>query len=85
MQLTSEKLQELSAGHGEWNADMTKVRLTCLNLGFCLPKTSLRSLCYSLVYPYLIYCVSVLGSTYQSKSDYCSAKGLRPYVPCAIV
>ena len=33
---------------------------------FCLPKTSLRSLYYSLVYPYLIYCVSVWGSTYQS-------------------
>ena len=26
---------------------------------FCLPKTSLRSLYYSLVYPYLTYCVSV--------------------------
>ena len=33
---------------------------------FCLPKTSLRSLYYSLVYHYLIYCVSVWGSTYQS-------------------
>ena len=33
---------------------------------FCLPKTSLRSLYYSLVYPYLSYCVSVWGSTYQS-------------------
>ena len=33
---------------------------------FCLPKTSLRSLYYSLVYPYLIYCVSVWGSTYHS-------------------
>ena len=33
---------------------------------FCLPKTSLRSLYYSPVYPYLIYCVSVWGSTYQS-------------------
>ena len=33
---------------------------------FCLPKTSLRSLYYSLVYPYWIYCVSVWGSTYQS-------------------
>ena len=33
---------------------------------FCLPKTSVRSLYYSLVYPYLIYCVSVWGSTYQS-------------------
>ena len=31
---------------------------------FCLPKASLRSLYYSLVYPYLIYCVSVWGSTY---------------------
>ncbi len=26
-QLTKEKLQELSAGHGGWNADMEKVRL----------------------------------------------------------
>ena len=33
---------------------------------FCLPKTSLRSLYYSLVYPCLTYCVSVWGSTYQS-------------------
>ena len=33
---------------------------------FCLPKTSLRSLYYSLVYPYLTYCVSEWGSTYQS-------------------
>ena len=33
---------------------------------FCHPKTSLRSLYYSLVYPYLTYCVSVWGSTYQS-------------------
>ena len=33
---------------------------------FCLPKTSLHSLYYSLVYPYLTYCVSVWGSTYQS-------------------
>ena len=34
---------------------------------FCLPKTSLRSLYYSLVHdPYLTYCVSVWGSTYQS-------------------
>jgi len=32
---------------------------------FCLPKTSLRSLYYGLVYPYLIYCVSVWGSTYH--------------------
>ena len=32
---------------------------------FCLPKTSLRSLYYSLVYPYLTYCVSVWGSTHQ--------------------
>ena len=33
---------------------------------FCVPKPSLRSLYYSLVYPYLIYCVSVWGSIYQS-------------------
>ena len=34
---------------------------------FCLSKTSLHCLFYSLVYPYLIYCVSLWGSTYQSK------------------
>ena len=33
---------------------------------FCLPKPSLRSLYYSLLYPYLTYCISVWGSTYQS-------------------
>ena len=33
---------------------------------FYLPKISLLSLYYSLVYPYLIYCVSVWGWTYQS-------------------
>ena len=33
---------------------------------FCLPKTSLHCLYYSLVYPHLLYCVSVWGSTYQS-------------------
>ena len=33
---------------------------------FCLNKTSLCTLYYSLVYPYLHYCASVWGSTYQS-------------------
>jgi hypothetical protein len=33
---------------------------------FCLPKSSLRLLYYSLVYPYLQYCVTVWGSTYPS-------------------
>ena len=33
---------------------------------FCLPKTSLHCLYYGLVYLYLIYCVSVWESTYQS-------------------
>ena len=37
---------------------------------FCLPKTSLRSLYYSVVYPYLIYCVSVWGPTYQSNLNW---------------
>ena len=37
---------------------------------FCVPKPSLRSLYYSLVYPYLIYCVSVWGSTYQSNLNW---------------
>jgi len=34
--------------------------------GFCLPKTSLHCLYYSVVYPYLIYCISMCGSTFQS-------------------
>ena len=33
---------------------------------FCLPSTALVTLYYSLVYPYLMYCVSVWGSTYKS-------------------
>ena len=33
---------------------------------FCLNKTSLCTLYYSLVYPYLHYCATVWGSTYQS-------------------
>ena len=33
---------------------------------FCLPTSSLLTLYYSLVYPYLVYCVSVWGSTYPS-------------------
>ena len=33
---------------------------------FCLNKTSLCTLYYSLVYPYLHYCANVCGSTYQS-------------------
>ena len=37
-----------------------------IGISFCLPKTSLRCLYYSLVYPYLTYCVSVWGLTYHS-------------------
>ena len=33
---------------------------------FCLPTSSLLTLYYSLVYPYLVYCVSVWGSTQSS-------------------
>ena len=33
---------------------------------FCLSSVSLCTLYYSLVYPYLVYCVSVWGSTYTS-------------------
>ena len=33
---------------------------------FCLPTSSLLTLYYSLVYPYLVYCVSVWGSTHPS-------------------
>ena len=32
----------------------------------CLPRFSLRLFYYSLVYPYLQYCVTVWGSTYPS-------------------
>ena len=34
---------------------------------FCLNKTSLCTLYYSLVYPYLHYCATVWGSTYQKR------------------
>lgn len=34
--------------------------------GFCLNEASLRTLYFSLVYPYLCYCVGVWGSTYPS-------------------
>ena len=33
---------------------------------FCLSLSSLRTLYYSLVYPYLMYCVSVWASTYPT-------------------
>ena len=33
---------------------------------FCLSAVSLRTLYFSLVYPYLIYCITVWGSTYQT-------------------
>ena len=33
---------------------------------FCLNKTSLHTLYYSIVYPYLFYCLRVWGSTYQT-------------------
>ena len=33
---------------------------------FCLSAMSLRTLYFSLVYPYLIYCTTVWGSTYQT-------------------
>ena len=33
---------------------------------FCLPVTSLHTLYYSLVYPYLVYCASVWASTYPT-------------------
>ena len=33
---------------------------------FCLQPSFLRTLYYSLVYPYLMYCVTVWGSTYKS-------------------
>ena len=35
----------------------------------CLPKSSLLLLYYSLVYPYLQYCVTVWGSTYRSNLE----------------
>ena len=33
---------------------------------FCLPISSLCTLCFCLVYPYLVYCISVWRSTYPS-------------------
>ena len=33
---------------------------------FCLSPSSLRTLYFSLIYPYLVYCISVWGSTYSS-------------------
>ena len=33
---------------------------------FCLPVTSLHTLHYSLVYPYIVYCASVWASTYPT-------------------
>ena len=33
---------------------------------FCPSAVSLRTLYFSLVYPYLIYCITVWGSTYQT-------------------
>jgi hypothetical protein len=37
---------------------------------YCLPKSSLRLLYYSLVYPYLQYCVTVWGSMYPANLIY---------------
>ena len=37
---------------------------------FCLPVTSLRTLYYSLVYPYLVYCASVWASTYPTNLNH---------------
>ena len=36
---------------------------------FCLSPLSLRTLYFSLVYPYLIYCITVLGSTYNYQTN----------------
>ena len=33
---------------------------------FCFSPSSLRTLYFSLIYPYLVYCISVWGSTYSS-------------------
>jgi len=45
---------------------ISKARGIIYKSGFCLPETSSHSsLYYSLVYRYLIYCISVWGSTYQ--------------------
>ena len=38
-------------------------------VSFCLLKPSLTMIYYSLVYPYLQYCVSVWGSTYPTNLD----------------
>ena len=36
---------------------------------FCLSPLSLRTLYFSLVYPYLIYCITVWGSTYNYQTN----------------
>ena len=37
-----------------------------IQVSFCLPKSALLSLYYSLIYPYLQYCIIVWGSTYST-------------------
>ena len=33
---------------------------------FCLNESALRILCFSLIYPYLLYCITDWGSTYPT-------------------
>ena len=59
--------------HLNWKAHISNVsRKIAKSIGiifksrFCLSLSSLRTLYYSLVYPYLMYCVSVWASTYPT-------------------
>ena len=59
--------------HLNWKAHISNVaRKIVKSIGiifksrFCLSLSSIRTLYYSLVYPYLMYCVSVWASTYPT-------------------
>ena len=48
------------------NSWLPRARGVICKSSVCLPVTSLRTLYYSLVYPYLVYCASVWASTYPT-------------------
>ena len=56
---------------------------------FCLSPLSLRTLYFSLVYPYLIYCITVWGSTYNYQTNlkriitYQKKKVIKKYFECS--
>ena len=49
-----------------WLEKISKLIGIIYKARFCLPTTSLCTLYFCLVYPYLVYCISVWGSTYPS-------------------